>query len=236
MPNHKNQVKSSKKKKSRGSGSRRPINQVSSASLTSNVLPRCLRRTLRYAETISFTTGTAGVVGATNVFLLNSIYDPNSTGVGHQPYGHDQLATWYSKYLVLGARVKLVCTTPGGSAELSVVWKVESNAFASIAGMSIDRCTETPMIGTAFVGPSGNDRSLILNMNLTPWKILGITHQQYRDQYTTYGAAMSANPSSSPTLEIGLASMSGAAGTALTVQVIIDFTCEFSEPLQLAQS
>lgn len=39
-----------------------------------------------------------------HVFVANSIHDPNSTGVGHQPYGHDTIATVYGRYRVLSAK------------------------------------------------------------------------------------------------------------------------------------
>jgi len=60
---------------------------------------------LRYAEVITFTAG-AGAFQA-NTFRLNSVYDPNLSGVGHQPMYHDQLALIYGKYRVNGARIRV---------------------------------------------------------------------------------------------------------------------------------
>lgn len=40
-------------------------------------------------------------------FRLNSVFDPNVTGVGHQPRGHDQWATLYRRYLVHGCKYKI---------------------------------------------------------------------------------------------------------------------------------
>lgn len=37
----------------------------------------------------------------------NSINDPNSTGSGHQPMGHDQFSLMYNRYLVLGSKITL---------------------------------------------------------------------------------------------------------------------------------
>lgn len=39
----------------------------------------------------------------------NNIFDPNLSGVGHQPYGHDQYATYYNQYQVLGAKITTTC-------------------------------------------------------------------------------------------------------------------------------
>lgn len=38
---------------------------------------------------------------------LNSIFDPNLTGVGHQPYGFDQLALLYNRYRVYACKWNL---------------------------------------------------------------------------------------------------------------------------------
>lgn len=40
-------------------------------------------------------------------FRANSIFDPNYTGVGHQPYTHDTWASIYNHYKVLGCSIKL---------------------------------------------------------------------------------------------------------------------------------
>lgn len=58
---------------------------------------QCAR--LRYSQslTLSATAGTPGY----NLFRCGSIYDPDYTGAGHQPYGHDTYAAIYNHYRVL---------------------------------------------------------------------------------------------------------------------------------------
>lgn len=38
-------------------------------------------------------------------FSCNSLYDPNSTGTGHQPYYFDEMANLYNQYQVLGSKI-----------------------------------------------------------------------------------------------------------------------------------
>lgn len=38
-------------------------------------------------------------------FSCNSIYDPNRTGTGHQPRGHDELANIYATYVVIYSEI-----------------------------------------------------------------------------------------------------------------------------------
>lgn len=64
---------------------------------------------LRYSTDISITptTGAAGFY----VFRANSIFDPDQSGVGHQPYGHDTYSTIYSKYQVKKATITVTPTS-----------------------------------------------------------------------------------------------------------------------------
>jgi len=62
---------------------------------------------LRYAEDVNIS---AGIALGSYDFRANSIFDPNLTGIGHQPLGHDQWAVFYDHYVVLGARIKVTLT------------------------------------------------------------------------------------------------------------------------------
>jgi len=66
--------------------------------------PDKFRTKLRYCDTIAW----VGGAQASNTFRLNSIYDPDLSGTGHQPMYHDTLALVYGKYRVLGAKIKVV--------------------------------------------------------------------------------------------------------------------------------
>jgi len=58
-----------------------------------------------YFHNRSVTGGTAGV-HELQVYRLNSIYDPDLTNVlGGQPLTHDEFATFYGQYQVVGAKV-----------------------------------------------------------------------------------------------------------------------------------
>lgn len=64
--------------------------------------PKKMCITLTYYDSQTLTS-TAGAV--TNYqFSCNSIYDPNTTGTGHQPLYRDQMAAIYNHYTVIGSR------------------------------------------------------------------------------------------------------------------------------------
>jgi len=210
---------------------------MKNADLALAVLPRSFRRTLPYAETFTLTTGTAGVLGTAQLMLLNSLYDPNSTGTGHQPYGFDQLSSWFKTYIVHAVRVKILACSIGGSAEVAICWKFDTpSGFQSMAGYTVDQATEAPMIGVGLLGASGIDRVFKKTIDVLPHKVLGITKPQYVNEISSYGAAYNANPSLCPTLQLAIGSYTGTAGENASVQLVLEFDAEFFNPTELAQS
>jgi hypothetical protein len=218
------------------------MSTIERASLRLNVLPRRLTRVLPFSYTSVLTVGTSGVVGAINTVNLTSIFDPitntSAVVVASSPYGRTQLATWYSRYLVMHARIIISTSTPGGNFDTAVVHKIDTpNSFLSIAGQAFDVACMTPMQGVMLVLGAGRSMFTKSTLNIDPWKVLGITSAQYRDNITTYGGLVGAAPTASPTLQVGLAApVAGAAGQTLAVQIQCFFTTEFSEPKELASS
>lgn len=70
---------------------------------------------LTYNTTINLQNG-AGTHAA-HFFKCNSIFDPDDTGLGHQPLGHDQWAELYKKYLVTSCSMKAHFFREGTGAE-----------------------------------------------------------------------------------------------------------------------
>lgn len=62
---------------------------------------------------------TSGVI-ARQLFRANSIFDPDATGTGHQPLGHDQWAQLYTNYVVLSSDITVEFTPGYGQTVISV--------------------------------------------------------------------------------------------------------------------
>ena len=201
------------------------------------MLPRSFRTSLRYAETFSLTTGAAGIVGTVQTMFLNSLYDPNYTGTGHQPYGFDQLAAFFQQYIVHAARFQLITSTIGGTAEVCVAYQVFPTAGGvSIAGITSDAAAEKSTVSTFVAGSSGNVRARSVAGEVKMHQIFGLTKAQYAAQTDVYGAAVTSNPSLGAYLEVGIGSYNGTAGETLSVQIILDLEAEFWQPKTMPQS
>lgn len=54
-----------------------------------------------------------GTTSASYIFRANSLFDPNNTGVGTQPYGYDQLCAadaLFQNYKVFASKITIYCT------------------------------------------------------------------------------------------------------------------------------
>lgn len=238
------------KSKSRGSKAKQAVAQARGTSIARNdpsmlipgniifnVLPRMMRKQLRYAETFSLTTGTAGVIGTVQTMTLNNVYDPNQTGIGHQPYGFDQLTPFYGYYVVHSCRWRILATTIGNTSEVCVAYQIyPAVSGVSIAGISVDAATEKSAVSTFNVGPSGNDRSRMVTGVVQMPKVFGLSPPQYKDNLDQYGAAVTSGPAAGAYFEVGVGSYSGSAGVSLSVQIVLDYDVEFYSPKTLPQS
>ncbi len=72
-------------------------------------------RTLTYCDSINLTPS-AGLDVANYLFNANSIFKPDKDNTGHQPYGHDTLATMYNYYSVKSAVMDVTFFELGGDA------------------------------------------------------------------------------------------------------------------------
>lgn len=72
---------------------------------------------LRYVDTFTLASAVAGVAHA-KVFRANSIQDPDYSGIGHQPLGHDEWVPFYNHYNVIGSKItaRFISEAESGSA------------------------------------------------------------------------------------------------------------------------
>lgn len=73
-----------------------------------NVIPRSLVKKFRYVTDINIDPVGSGVMQS-YIFRANSMYDPDYSGTGHQPYGYDQyVPTLYNHSTVVGSKITCV--------------------------------------------------------------------------------------------------------------------------------
>lgn len=201
---------------------------------------------LTYAD--NFLHNVAYNVGSHQTFRTNSIYDPDFTGVGHQPLFRDMWASMYDYYTVLSCeytiRMYNACAEPitytevGTNAQLIGAVNVcllpttNANDIPGIYnGTDISPGAEMKNVQTYFLPP---DKSLEIKGTLTPGDF--IVDAKDADADTAW-TAVGSNPAVPRFLAYGITQAAwtlpaGASETiysAIQTQVILQFTVQFTQ-------
>lgn len=215
-------VKRINRKKLRGYGSTR------SSSING---PMALRQVvkMRYSEDINLGTGVGGLLYNYD-FRANSIFDPNLTGSGHQPLGHDQWAQFYDHYVVLGAKMRVTFTNPSNTDTSFCAIAVQDMANtmsnqAHIREQPRSRWTLVPNQG------GNNQKSLVCNYSAK--KFFGAKSVVTWDKL---GSAMGNNPTEDALFRIFYQNATSTSSYNIVANVIIDYIVLLSEPKVLTQS
>lgn len=181
---------------------------------------------LKYADVFGFTVS----AGSTSVqaMNLNSLFDPDRTGVGHQPYGFDQLAALFAHYRVF--RTKWHIEFAGSSDRLHAT-VIPVNALPVTTSYS--NLMEQPLaINKALSFDGGFPIKFKGSISLP--KLTGASSVQYKTD-DRYSAAVGASPTELMTLYIQLYNPT-AAGVTTSCSVVMVFYSEFYDPITLSAS
>jgi hypothetical protein len=200
----------------------RNILAPSAVSLRAFGLPAEWRMKLRYVESVSVVAAT----GALGIYQwrTNSLFDPNFTGTGHQPYGFDQMKTYYNSYLVTGSKISAECLS---SATVVCLAGVATSAESSTGVTTADGYME-PGKGQGGLLYSNSTRGFE-----SKWALSSIADHDPAD----YSALISASPANSDFYTVFVQDAYALAGTAtLFVTVCIEYDCVFKDPATFATS
>lgn len=125
-------------------------------------LGKSFRFTTKYVEMNVQLNPTVGGLPASYVFSLNGLYDPNITGVGHQPLGFDQLMPMYNHYTVIGAKIKVIANNTDVSHGCTVLLQIKDTATTSNSAVEM---IENGLTKYCLLGPelSGSSTKTLYN-------------------------------------------------------------------------
>lgn len=192
---------------------------------------------LRYCDEITLNAGIAGVAVG-NQYKANSLFDPNITGVGHQPMGFDQLSLVYKKFTVLASTIK--CTWTNGD---------NASTQPSHFGISIVDQDDT-VIGLTYpdiMEQEKHTKSLVVGLNnqydprnkglsayFVPRKYFGVK-DMVQDEYTCTAAADAAQYAKYIVWQCAVGGGLSEPGL-ISVAVHITYLVLCRDPILLAQS
>jgi len=195
------------------------FNNISNAS----PIPARMNCKLRYAEERNM--GAAATVLDTYQFRMNSVFDPNSTGTGHQPLGFDQLAALYLRYVVKS--FNCVIKVSQGTAFSRMAFALVNNSLTpTVFEELVERLGAKWMyLGTQY--------ETVHSQGVDLWKLNGVNLETYLTD-DRYSAVVSTNPTEVMNLILGYECSAATCATWVTVE--LEYDVDFFDPVALAQS
>ncbi len=195
-------------------------------------MPWCIQLSLSSSSTTS-------QFGAENYFQLNGLFDPDGTGGTHQPYGFDQLAAQYRKYMVVRTEVLITVFQPYSGSSSTVNGMLgymiqPAEEVMTMVGKPVSDVFEIPASGVMFIPPIGGFPQLRLSADMA--SVQGVTRFQYKAEEGLYAGTSTANPSKTPYLRIACANASSTAVITVGVLIRCVFHVRWYERINLAPS
>jgi len=195
--------------------------------LTRLGVPDRVRTTLTYADIIAISPGSH--VGQ-YTFRGNSVYDPDYTSTGHQPYYRDQLAALYSRYRVYSSSIKvsIVNEQVATALQVTVIPASDITAFTSSTyPLEYPYAKGARLLGVGAIFTS------TVKHEMSTQEILGLRAREVLDQ--DYAALVGAQPSSEWYWQIVAQDLS-AQNVATSLQVVLKYDVEFYDRVSITPS
>lgn len=157
---------------------------------------------LIYGVNSTITTNGSVSTSKNCLFRLNSLYDPEQTDAGHQPYMYDQLTAIYSRYQVYGAKYNLTFTDPDQEGTLvGLAVRDAANTAGSMSGKNVDYVMERRLTTLKVCNKSGSQK-VTFHGYVNMQQVLGVTKAQYNAaEADQYDSAVGASPAESVVLD-----------------------------------
>jgi len=127
---------------------------------------------LRYVESLALDAGIG--THAYHTWRVNSIYDPNFSGPGHQPMGHDFYTQAYERYTVLGAKVTFIGYQPQNDPAYGQYLSIVIDQQSTYTPQPLDNIMEQRKVPFRFIC-GANARNLgKVTAKFSPKKLFGI--------------------------------------------------------------
>ncbi len=218
--------KNNKQKKRAQSSRTEKRAQITISSTQVAVTPDRMTVKMKYVETIDLNTTATGI--ASNLFRLNSIYDPNYTGSGHQPTGHDQWAYFYQYYRVLRCRVRALAEATTQPHSLAM-----GPTTSSATSTYIQDRAEDPRAKVDVVSPNGPKAEMVSDFDMKA--LFGVPASVYGTQ-DVYSAVFATNPGAVMFLEVAAYNNAGATTGHVYLTMELEYIVEMYNRVDLAPS
>lgn len=191
--------------------------------------PDSLTTNLIYSDSIILQPS-VGTPCPSYTYRLNSVYDPDLTGIGGQPYWFDQLTAIYGRYMVMGAKIQVTYAYDNETAV---------GVGPTICGIECGDQSSLSSTNGAVLRMTGNVASDILTTQSEPKTVVGTYSPKQAYGSTLLDgieAATSANPGRTWNAVVFAAPQGVDLTRPINAFVTIEYRVKFTQQIQNAGS
>jgi len=187
-------------------------------------IPQRFITKMKYVETVQMNLANA----YSYAFNLNSIFDPNRTSIGGQPYSHDTFQTMYNRYRVISCSYSVQCFNANNTVLLAAT---PANELITFTGT--DEAMENPR--TRWIAQSAGGGIKVLKGNTYIPSLVGRSKAQYMAD-DRYQAQFGSSPSELAILNLAAQSIAAGADVTVDCTVTLNYLVEVFDVKNLARS
>lgn len=195
--------------------------------------PKTLQVKFPYAENVRLTPSTTQ---AFYLFRATDLFDPNSTGTGHQPLGFDQYMLFYNHFVVLKSHITVTVVSENEDPKIGAYTFALRLGASTTTYSTISEFMEDPWSHWGYVqaAPYGHHT---LKMTYDAQDFYGLDREGLLANPSFWGT-VSASPTEAAYWQIALISQNPGTSDAVAAPVFVHIEYEvlLSEPKLLAQS
>lgn len=188
-----------------------------------------------YSQLYSFQCGALGLFGVEQVWSLNDLFDPDFTGVGHQPYLRDQYAALYAKYKVQAVKVETVISDPSADGIVIALGFSPPADATTFNGQPPSVIGERPNAELKYVNNTGPQVTRYNRFRKIS-TISGLSMLQFHADQSTYSANVGASPAAIPKLRMAIAALDGASTPTVKILIKLTFYAKWYDRIIQGQS
>jgi len=165
------------------------------------------------------------------IMNLNSLFDPDRTGTGHQPYFYDQASSIYNRYRVLRTRYK-VTFAPANNPILACVVPINGILAGSVTTLALfETAAENPRAVSSTVGIA---TPFIVQGDISLNDLNGCAVNEYLAD-DRFEALVTSSPAEAMTL-YAVTYNPNAVTVLISITIELDFEADLHDPISVAGS
>ncbi len=178
-------------------------------------------------------TESAVSVGSSTWYRLNSIFDPDYSGIGTSVLGYSDWMDFFARYRVLKATVRLTGFASGLSANGCAAAVIAPVPRSPTVPANLNSWFAIPYCSSQVFGPiSGGNNKCDFTATYDMAQVSRITHDQYMDE-AEYQGTKGTNPTREIFLFLGFRSINSGTVATFAGQIQISYLVELSDPFVL---